>query len=141
MKFFKILSCLFLLIIMSECSKTEEVIPNIVVDQYVYLRQPSNINLNAVGGWVYLTGGSAGIVVYRKSNDEYVAFDRNCTYKPLEKCTITVEQSNILATDACCGSRYQLTDGLVIKGPSTISLKQYTTVLDEVNQVLHIYNY
>ena len=38
-------------------------IPLVDVDLYVLLSAPSNISLNAVGGWVYLDGGSRGIVL------------------------------------------------------------------------------
>ncbi len=144
MKRINITRALFILVTLltfSNCSKTQDIIPNVYVDTYVYLTQPTSINLNAVGGWIYITGGVKGIVVYRKSPDEYVAFERNCPYKPQDNCAIAVESSNIIANDACCGSRFQLTDGLVIKGPSTRSLKQYIATLDNVNNVVHIYNY
>jgi nitrite reductase/ring-hydroxylating ferredoxin subunit len=129
----------FLAVIFSACTKSEDVIENVLVDIYLDTSLPSNNNLTVIGGWIYVNGGSKGIVVFRRSNDEYVAFDRNCTYQPANKCAVKVESSNLIVTDACCGSRFQLTDGIVIKGPATRGLKQYNAIADK-NGVVHVYN-
>lgn len=123
----------------SECSKSEDLIENIYVDLYLDTTLPANNSLIVTGGWVYATGGVKGIIVFRRSNDEFVAFERNCTYNPQEKCAVAVESSNIIAHDACCGSRFQLTDGIVIKGPASRGLKQYMATFN--NGVVHVYNY
>lgn len=113
--------------------------PNVYVNIYIYTTDPEFVNLNAVGGWVYITGGSRGIVVYRNSIEEFMAYDRHCTYEPSNSCArIEVEQSNITAVDSCCGSKFVLTDGSVINGPASLSLKRYPIKLE--GNTLHIYN-
>lgn len=128
----------------TSCKKdTEDVVPYVYVNTYIYTTSPEFVNLNAVGGWVYITGGSRGIVIYRNSIDEFMAYDRHCTYKPLNSCdkeggTIEVEQSNITAVDSCCGSKFVLTDGSVINGPASLPLKQYQAKLE--GNTLYIFN-
>ena len=124
----------------SQCKKSDDPINSVQVDVYLDPTLPSNNNLTVVGGWIYVNGGVKGIVVYRRSPDEYVAFERNCPYLPQNKCAVKVETSNLIVSDACCGSQFQLTDGIVIKGPATRGLKQYAAVADK-NGVVHVYNY
>ncbi|MEX1190036.1 MAG: hypothetical protein WED33_12320 [Bacteroidia bacterium] len=115
-------------------------IPLVDVDQYVLLSNPSNITLNSVGGWTYLDDGSRGIVVYHRAFDEYVAFDRHCTWQAQESCGIvSVDSTNIFMGCACCDSRYSLIDGSVINGPSINPLLQYQALLSGPG-ILHVYN-
>lgn len=130
---------LLLVLVFTKCAKDDDQIENVYVDAYLNTTLPSYNNLVVVGGWVYIPGGVKGIIVYRRNNDEFVAFDRICTYKPAEGCAVAVDSSNIIATDACCGSRFQLTDGIVIKGPASRGLKQYMATF--TNGVVHVYNY
>src|SRR5271156_4875254 len=66
----------------SGCKKDSSAIPNVFVDFYVYLTQPSFANLNAVGGWVAVTGGVKGIIVFKKNSTEFAAYERDCPYDP-----------------------------------------------------------
>ena len=122
------------------CKKEEDNgVPITMVDLYIYTSNPSFINLNAVGGWVYVNGGVRGILVYRKSISEFMAYDRNCTYQSSNVCAIVhVDASNIIATDTCCNSQFSIVDGSVLTGPAGIPLKTYNTTYD--GTVLHIYN-
>lgn len=135
----KALFLILLLYSFLSCKKEDDVIPYIYVDLYIYTSEPSFVNLNAVGGWVYVSGGSRGIIIYRKTNDEFVALDRHCTYEPSNSCaTVEVDSSNVMAVDNCCGSKFQLIDGAAINGPATVPLKQYHTSFD--GSVLHVFN-
>jgi len=114
-------------------------IPNTAVDIYIYTNNPSYSNLNAVGGWVYITGGVRGIIVYRKTNSEIAAYDRNCTYQSNNACaTVYVDNTNIIAKDTCCGSQFSIYDGGILQGPAGLPLKAYNTTFD--GNTLHIYN-
>jgi len=122
-----------------QCKKDEDTIPSVQVNFYLQTTDPEFNSLNAVGGWVYVNGGSRGIVIYRLSMDEFMAYDRHCPYTPSESCAqIDVESSGISALDDCCGSQFLLTDGTVVGGPSTEPLKRYQTYFDG-NQ-LRVYN-
>lgn len=140
MKSFLSLTSFLLIISIAGCKKdTDNGIPITPVDIYLYTNNPSFVNLHGVGGWVYITGGVRGILLYRKSSSEFMAYDRNCTYQPSDACaTVIVDASNILAVDTCCNSKFSLYDGSVIQAPAGLSLKIYNTTFD--GNVLHIYN-
>ncbi len=128
-----------LTLVLTSCKK-EDTIPNVAVDFYVHLSDPQFVNLQVVGGWVYVTGGSKGIIIYRKSQSEFMAFDRHCPYKPSDGCTVTVDSSNLLCEDAsCCHSKFLITDGSVSSGPASHPLKRYQTSFDGTDLV-HVFN-
>jgi len=138
-----IFSCFLvsMLFFFTNCNKDpENPVPSVYVDFVLYLNQPSNTNLNAVGGWIYTTGGSRGIIVYRLSMDTFMAYDRNCTYNPDQaSAVVSVESSGLFASDTSCGSKFVLIDGSVNHGPATVNLRQYHADYDGLNSV-HIYN-
>jgi len=120
--------------------KTEhESIPNVAVNLYLDISSTLYIELSTIGGYVYLTGGYKGIVVYRVSPDEFVAYDRACPYDPKSACArITMDPSGITLTDSCCGSNFSVLDGSIIKGPATVPMKRYHTQYD--GQILRVWN-
>lgn len=140
MKSFLSLTVLLILISTGGCKKdTDNGIPITPVDIYLYTNNPSFVNINGVGGWVYVTGGVRGIIVYRKSQTEFMAYDRNCTYQSSDPCaTVVVDATNILVTDTCCHSKFSMYDGSVTQAPAGLPLKAYNTTFD--GNVLHIYN-
>lgn len=121
------------------CKKdnTNDVAQN-YVDFYLYLNEPSNIALNAVGGYVYVNAGTKGIIIYRRALNEFTALERNCTYDPSASCSIVQVLSGITAIDSCCTSRFSIYDGSVINGPATTPLYQYNTSFD--GNALRVYN-
>lgn len=147
-RFFAFLSfkkfLLFTLLIFSlgsSCRKKDKEgeIPYVEVNFDVSLSDPSFVDLNAVGGWVYVSGGVLGIIIYRKSQNEFMAYERNCPYKPDDSCSrIAVDASNVKAKDDCCGSVFSLIDGTVLNGPSTRPMKQYATSL--ISTTVHVQN-
>lgn len=127
------------LLLASTCNKNEDVIQNVPVDLYLNINSTPYNNLNVVGGWVMIDGGLKGIIVYRKSMEEIKTYDRNCPYKPTSDCAIIFpENSGLIAADSCCGSRFLLSDGSVIKGPATLPLKEYNNTFD--GAMIHIFN-
>jgi len=131
----------FVIIVSTTCCKknNDNGVPITPVDIYLYANNPSFVNLYGVGGWVYITGGVRGILVYRKSSTEFMAYDRNCTYQSSAPCaTVVVDATNILAVDTCCHSKFSMYDGSVTQGPAGLPLKAYQTTFD--GNVLHIYN-
>jgi len=131
---------LLLPLIFFNCTKDENSnIPLVKVDITIHITDPAYIDIAVPGGWMYVNGGSRGIIIYRVSNDAFNAYDRHCTYESSNSCAlVSVDVSNITGLDDCCGSKFLLTDGSVTKGPANLPLKQYTTSFD--GQVLRIYN-
>ena len=134
---------LLLMILLSGvgCKKSNTCsIPSVLVDFTIYTTDPTYFKLNAIGGWVYVTGGSKGIIVYHQSVDQYVAFDRNCTYNPTASNAVVYVDTttNITSTCTACSSKFSIYDGSLLKGPAACSLKQYYTYLN--GSALRVYS-
>ncbi len=113
----------------ADCSKTSNSqVPNILVDITVYTTDPAFFKLNAIGGYVYITGGVKGIIIYHQGLDQYMAYDRDCPYLPNNTNSIVhVDSSGIIVVDTSCGSKFSLYDGSLLKGPASYGLKTYNT--------------
>lgn len=132
-----VLSCLALT---PGCKKENQGgVPYTGVDISINVNNPAYVDIQVPGGWLYLTGGSLGIIVYRKTLDEFVALDRHCPYQPEEVCRVIVDDTEVTARDtACCHSAFLIIDGSVTEGPASIGLQQYNTSFN--GQTLRIYN-
>jgi nitrite reductase/ring-hydroxylating ferredoxin subunit len=128
----------FLFISFFSCKKDNNAVPVVYTDVYLYTTDPAFAPLNATSGYAYVAGGSKGIIVFRKSQTEFMAYDRHCPYKVADGNMVTVDGSGLLAIDAACGSKFLLTDGSPNQGPAVNSLKLYQTSFD--GTVLHIFN-
>ncbi len=122
------------ILVLNGCSKGSNPegstsVPNVSVSVSFNINQANYTSLNTVGGVVYLANvGYRGILVYRISSNSIVAFDRTCTYDISDANGIVTAQTNGTAVCLDCGSTYNLANGSVNTGPSTIGLKQYTNV-------------
>lgn len=130
----------FILLLTSCQEKDPYPIPNVAVSISLNLDLPSYQNLNAPGGWVYINGGSRGIIVYRNF-DNFVALDRHSTYESTKDCAIvSIDSINaFVLNDSCSTSQYNITDGTVVTGPAKWGLKKYNTSWDGAYTV-QIYN-
>lgn len=139
-------SLLILLVVLltTSCRDDDENerVPRIQTDITLNLNLPEyNILLNP-GGWLYLTGGSRGIIVYRVNNDEFSAFDRHCTFNVPEACRVFVdEDSGLIARDTlCCGSTFEIITGNVVEGPAQFQLQSFRTQFNQNTDQLRIFN-
>ncbi len=135
------LSIVFFNLFLTSC-KDEEIypIPSVPVNIYLNLDLPAYQPLNVTGGWVYVNGGSKGIIVYRNF-DEFIALDRHTTHEPDEECSIaTVDSTNFfILNDGCSESKYSMLDGTVVQGPAKWGLRKYFADWDGF-KALYIYN-
>ncbi len=129
-----------LLFSISSCERNNPSgIPYVPVNYQLTVSNPEFSPLLAVGGWLYIGGGSRGIIVFRASPDEFRAFDRHCTFQVNENCRVNVDNTDITAVDTeCCESHFLLVDGAPIDGPANIGLHQYNTQFD--GNILMIFN-
>ncbi|MEZ4938036.1 MAG: hypothetical protein R2799_10645 [Crocinitomicaceae bacterium] len=102
---------------------------------------PSYSSLQSVGGYAYVNGGVKGLVVYRKSIDEFVCFDRMSTAEGGYDCTpIEVDTDNYLfLNDSCSDAVYSLIDGSLVSGSAVYGLRAYQTNFDGFS-ILYISN-
>jgi hypothetical protein len=130
--------CLLLLLPQSACNRESTVIPFVPVDITININNPAYFDLSIPAGWVYLTGGSRGILVYRNTMDEFTAYDRHSTYNIDEYCRVSVQDDNVSVKDECSDSQWLIIDGSVMQGPAFIPLQQYNTTYTA--PILRIFN-
>ena len=108
--------------------------------------------LNIVGGWMYLDESdgvfppSRGLIVYRSSTDQFMAYDRTPPYKSDSCCDASNKNCTKLlvgaeypfVVDTCTGSRYLIIDGSPAGGPTDRFLYLYITEYD--GNTLYIHN-
>ncbi len=131
-----------ILLLALSCGKDEKSLTGGYVDVTMYASDPSFFPLKVINGWMYYGGGAAGLkglIIFRLTQDDFLAFDRACTYDPDASCALVeMEDTGISAVDSCCGSRFQITDGSVIASPATLPLIRYRTYFD--GTVLRVFN-
>lgn len=116
-------------------------VPSIPFDITINMSLPSYSELQGVGGWTYVAGGSRGIIVYRKSYDQFVAFDRQSPAEGGADCAtpLTPDSTNFLQlNDVCSGATFSLYDGSPMSG-SEFGLRQYQATWDG-NYIVRIFN-
>ena len=86
--------------------------------------------LNTISGWIYITSdvesGSRGIIVYRQSDTEFLAFDRMPPNEP-DACTDSQGNTTRLVVDfpfvvdQCNNAYYNILNGqLIVRSPDMI---------------------
>lgn len=113
-------------------------VPDVPVNIAININQPDFFNLSVPSGWVYITGGSRGIIVFRKTQDEFVALERHSPYQPQDNCAVTVNEDNVIISDPCSDSQWLIMDGTIVQGPTAQPLRTYRTSFE--NPILYITN-
>ncbi len=140
--FQRVLFVLVTLLSVLSCGKNNQnPVPNVPVDVTIDLGFPSYSALQGVSGYTYVNGGSRGIIVYRKSLNEFVAFDRHSPADIEGTCVepLYPDANNFLELiDSCNNARFSLYDGSPISN-SEFGLRQYATQYNGSN-ILRIFN-
>ena len=104
--YFLLFSFVFLL---PQCKKESQQneIPVVAVSIAITPNSTEYIQLNTVNGWVYITGGYDGIIVFRSSTDGFMAYERACPYD-WEQTTarLVVDNSGITTECPSCKSKF-----------------------------------
>lgn len=131
---------LSLFLCVSSCKKHIHPVPNIPFDITININLPSYSDLTGVGGYAFVEGGSKGIIVYRRSPNEFVAFDRHSPANEGECPDPLIPNADnfLQLDDQCSDAQFSLFDGSPISG-SEIGLRMYVTYFDGVSN-LRIYN-
>ncbi|MFB6305995.1 MAG: hypothetical protein ABEH43_03235 [Flavobacteriales bacterium] len=125
-----------IIVLIVSCNDNDHPVPNVNVDITINVEQPSFSDLRVTGGWEYVTGGAKGIIVYRRSKEKFMAYDRYCNEAPCGKAY--VDSSNIEVICDCDSTVYSITDGTVVSGETGFPLKRYNTSFD--GSILRISN-
>ena len=129
--------------------------PNTVIDYIINLNSPQFYDLNIIGGYLYLTSDpestSRGLIVYRISEDEFVAYDRLPPNEP-DACMDSLGNGTRLIVDipfvidVCNNAYYNVLDGTLVKVdppfPTDVvyPLFRYHTYYDADSKQLEITN-
>lgn len=108
-------------------------VPSIAFNINININLPSYSGLQNIGGYAYVNGvGSKGVIVYRRSIDEFVAYDRQSTADGGLDCSgVEIDEENsLLVNDVCGTSQFSLYDGSVVTGPAEFGLRGYLTIFD-----------
>jgi len=141
MKYSYLSVILLFLLFVAGCKKEDPQpqIPEVYVNFFINPNSTEYLELNAPGGWVYVTGGYRGILLYRLTMSEFLAFERTCPYDPEHSgARVEVEESGATCVCPVCSSKYILLDGSPFEGPSPYLMKQYRTTYD--GTLLYVYN-
>jgi len=136
----RILGLIITIAALLSCKKQQDQVPIASVNFSVNVSNPSYLNIQSPGGWVYVSGGSLGIIIYRNSQTEFSAYDRHSPYMVENRCRVEVDSSNFFVVDYCSDSKFLLTDGSPVSGPASNSLTTYQTSFNQNSNVLRIYN-
>lgn len=121
-----------MLLLWAGCSSDysdEAIAPVTFSDKVMNLSLPEYADLNSKG-FKYISGGVRGIVIV-KNGSQYIAYERNCTFKPQEpSATVEVHSSLLYMHDPVCGSQFRLSDGQPTAAPATRALRQYRATYD-----------
>jgi len=126
--------CMAMVVGVAACSPDlfDEPIPYVPFPDIVLsLGLPENAALQTNGGFRVLTsaqGGVQGIIVYRVSSTQFIAYERNCSFTPNEACvTVEAHSSGLFMIDPCCNSTFDFATGNPTGGPAWRPLRQYET--------------
>ena len=123
------------LTVLMSCTKNQaHPVPNIPFHITIDINLPSYNALIGVGNYAYVNGGSKGIIIYRRSIDEFVAFDRHSPADVNGTCDPLIPDTNNYLTllDPCSDAKFSLYDGSPISG-SEFGLRQYQTFFNGSN--------
>lgn len=73
--------------------------------------------------------GVSGLIIYRRADNAYVAFDRCSSVNPQSRCAVVPDDPNLTATDPCSGAKFSLYDGSPVKAPAKRPLKEYKVII------------
>lgn len=119
------------IIMFISCKESDQhMVPNVVVDELIYLNLPSSAPLQSPGGWIYHPGGFKGLLIYRAffngNADDFRAFDRTCPNHVNQTCgRVGVNSDNVTVSCECDSARYVLFDGTPAAGNRSQPLRQY----------------
>lgn len=120
-----------LAVLLCSCSKdNEDRIPDVYVNYQITLQE---FNIKSNNGLLLVNKGNntgiAGLIIYRKPNNEWIAFDRCSSVNPDQQCAVIPDDPNLTATDPCSGAKFSMFDGSPVKAPATRGLKEYNVII------------
>ncbi|MGQ1945825.1 Rieske (2Fe-2S) protein [Geofilum sp. OHC36d9] len=126
----RLMGVFILLVLVLACDKSEMPVPNVHFEVYVDLTLPQfNKQMFIFNSDGRQKAGVAGVIVYQNTLDSYYVYERYCPYDGDSGGVVDLDESRSAAVCSTCGSQFLLgtSEGGVLEGPATYSLKTYTS--------------
>ncbi len=138
------ITLILILFLTFSCSDSNDdpntILPNIPVNETIFLNNPQFIDLQIVGGWAYANGGISGLIIYHYNTNFYIAFDRAAPHlNPNEKPCSTMKVEFPFMICDCDQSKFSILDGAPLTDGINYPAKQYLAEVD--GNTLHITNF
>jgi Rieske Fe-S protein len=128
-----------LLTIFVRCDQKQTYFPYVSIN--VRLSLDTQLGNMLVGEFKEVNGyGLGGLIIYRKDFNQFLAFDKACTYEASSTCVLEddADFSGIMVCP-CCGSEFWMVvsdfSGMVKEGPANTPLKSYSCRFDGLNTI------
>lgn len=124
-KITKFLICVLCIFSGNSCkNEVFDVMPNVSVNVVVNSGELAQLGITSA---ILKDGGYGGLIVYRKSQYEFLAFERLCTNYPNDTSAVVLDKGMQTATCPKCKSTFLLPgDGYINNdGPARLPLRQY----------------
>ena len=105
----------------------------------LYLNDPEFQDLKIPGNYAFIRAGGASLVIYRTTIDDFVAFDRMCTYEAKPDVLVVSDSSTVMVRCPICESKFILVDGSPQDGPAKHMLRPYNVTYDG-GDYIHVSN-
>ena len=136
-----LVTILSLFVIASGCNSTsvQYDIPEPLVDETIYLSDPSSFNLTVIGGQLVIpNAGHGGILIYRRYFDQeyydFAAYELACPYHWNDGCgLLTSSMGDLYLTCGCDDHKYQALDGPSIDTSYPLPVKEFSCQFDGGN--------
>ncbi|RLD44939.1 MAG: hypothetical protein DRI88_09020 [Bacteroidetes bacterium] len=129
-------------------------LPNVTIRITINPNSTQFLELNTVGGWVYLDEKpsvyippqSRGVLVWRSDMTHFKAYERQPPNDPFKCCNenyslcgkLVIGDNYPFVKDTCTGNMYQLLDGSLFQGEGRYPLIEYAAEYD--GTLLYIHN-
>lgn len=113
-------------------SQPQYPIPNVPVNVTIFPNDATNFKIQAIGGWIYYSGaGVNGLIIYRKSQTDFVVLERTSPENPnVAASAVKVQSDNFTLKDTIKGATWQIVDGAIMNNSSSWQLKLYGNSYD-----------
>ncbi len=128
----------FLFIGLFSCGTSDDgntILPNVPVNETIFLNNPNALNLKFPTGSITISGGIAGIIVYNFDDTQFFAWDRACPHEaPQKGCVLNVV--DIFWMDCSCDDiRFSILNGSPQSG-TQFSARQYRVIKNGNNLII-----
>ena len=135
-----ILFALLLMACSDDGNNENDFLPNVPVNQTIFLNNPEFIDLQVVGGWAYSQGGISGIIIYHYGVSSYIAFERSAPHLTPKACSRMNVENSIFMVCPCDDSEFNLLNGAPLTDGVNYPAKQYRVLATGPN-TLQITNF